>query len=180
MQGLIASTTIPSKRVDVRLSEAGRFASKSTVNAILNLRHIVCSSLDRRIVEYIANRQDDDGGYVFAQGPDSNAQAHPPEKNQVILDVFLDRNTHEKLVEYCRKNSFDLSTGFVKATMRGMRFFRAVYYKEMKQDYVLLKKLAEIYENDNRALGQLEEENQTLRQMLNAHECKSKGIRIET
>jgi hypothetical protein len=166
-------------RVGVRLRGAGRFASKSTVNAILSKRQIAHSSLGRRIVEYIVNRQND-GGYAFAQGSDSNAQAHPPEKNQVILDVFLDRRTHEKLAEYCRKNSFDLSTGFIKATERGMRFFRAVYYKEMKQDYVLLKKLAAEYENDSRALEQLEEENQTLRQILNAHECKSKGIRIET
>jgi len=163
----------------VRLREAGRFASKNTTKVILNIRQTADWSLGRRIVEYIVNRQDDEGGYTFVQGPDSNAQVHAPETNQVILDVFLDRITHEKLVEYCRKNSFVLSTGFVKATERGMRFFRAVYYKEMKQDYVLLKKLAEEYENDSRALRQLEEENQTLRQILNAHQCKSKGIRIE-
>jgi hypothetical protein len=100
-------------------------------------------------------------------------------KDQVILDVFLDRPTHESLVEYCRRNSFDLSTAFIKATERGMRFFRAVYYKEMKQDYLLLKKQAEEYENDNRALRELKEENQRLRQILNAHQCKSKGTRIE-
>ena len=102
------------------------------------------------------------------------------EKNQVILDVFLDRNTHESLVEYCRRNSVDLSTGFIKATERGMRFFRAVYYREMKQNYLLLKKQAEEYEDDNRILRKLMEENQTLRQILNAHQCKSEGIRIET
>lgn len=101
------------------------------------------------------------------------------EKNRVILEVFLDRNTHGSLVEYCRRNSFDLSTGFIKATERGMRFFRAVYYREMKQDYLLLKKQAEEYENDNRALRELKEENQRLKQMLNAHQCKSKGTRIE-
>jgi len=101
------------------------------------------------------------------------------ERNQVILDVFLDRNTHESLVEYCRRNSVDLSMGFIKATERGMRFFRAVYYREMKQDYLLLKKQAEEYENDNRALRELMEENQTLRQILNAHQCKSKGTKIE-
>jgi hypothetical protein len=102
------------------------------------------------------------------------------ERNQVILDVFLDRNTHESLVEYCRRNSVDLSAGFIKATERGMRFFRAVYYREMKQDYLLLKKQAEEYEDDNRILRKLMEENQTLRQILNAHQCKSEGIRIET
>jgi len=139
MQGLIASTDIQYVRVGVRLREAGRFASKSTVSASLNKRQAT-----------------------------------------VLLDVFLDRDTQEKLVEYCRKNSFDLSTGFVKATERGMRFFRAVYYKEMKQDYLLLKKLAEGYENDSRALKQLEKENQTLRQILNAHQRKARECEIET
>ena len=164
----------------VRLCEAGRFVSKSTANTILNMRRTADCSLGRLIAKYIVNRQDDEGGYLFAQGPDSNVQTRAPEEKQVILDVFLDRNTHEKLLEYCRKNSFDLSTGFIIATERGMRFFRAVYYKEMKQDYVLLKKLAAEYENDSRALRHLEEENQTLRQILNAHQCKTKGIRIET
>jgi cell shape-determining protein MreC len=101
-------------------------------------------------------------------------------KDQVILDVFLDNSTHESFLQYCRRNTFDLSTGFIKATERGMRFFRAAYYKELKQNYLLVKRQAEEYENDNKALKQLEEENQTLRQILNAHKCKSKGIRIET
>jgi hypothetical protein len=74
MQGLIASTTIPSKRVDVRLSEAGRFASKSTVSASLNKRQTVDSPLSKRIVAYVVSRQNNDGGYAFAQGLDSNAQ----------------------------------------------------------------------------------------------------------
>jgi len=102
------------------------------------------------------------------------------EKSQVILGVFLDRNTHELLVEYCRKNSVDLSTGFIKATEKGMRFFRAVCFREMKHNYLLLKKQAEEYEDDNRALRQLMEENQTLKQILNSRQCKKKGIRIET
>jgi hypothetical protein len=60
--------------VDVRLSEAGRFASKSTVSASLNNRQTADSSLGKRIVAYVVNRQNDDGGYAFAQGLDSNAQ----------------------------------------------------------------------------------------------------------
>jgi len=60
--------------VDVRLSEAGRFASKSTVSASLNNRQTADSPLSKRIVAYVVNRQNDDGGYAFAQGLDSNAQ----------------------------------------------------------------------------------------------------------
>ena len=56
------------------MSEAGRFASKSTVSASLNNRQTADSPLSKRIVAYVVNRQNDDGGYAFAQGLDSNAQ----------------------------------------------------------------------------------------------------------
>ena len=58
----------------VRLREAGRFVSKSTDNASLNIRQIADSSLSKRTIRYIVNRQNDDGGYAFAQGLESNAQ----------------------------------------------------------------------------------------------------------
>lgn len=87
-------------------------------------------------------------------------------KEQVVLDVFLDRKTHELLMEYCKRNQFDLATGFVKAAERGMKFFRAVYYKEMKQDYLLIKEQAEEYEKDNKLLRQLVDENKRFKQIL--------------
>ena len=96
------------------------------------------------------------------------------EKDHVVLDVFLDRKTHKSLVEYCRQNKFDLATGFVKAAERGMMFFRAAYYKEMKQDYLLLKEQAEEYERDNKALRQLIEENERFQQTLNTLQAKNK------
>jgi hypothetical protein len=93
-------------------------------------------------------------------------------EDNVILEVFLDRCTYESLVEYCRKRSFDTSTGFAKAVERGMKFFRAAYYREIKQDYLLRKKQAEEFENDNRALKKLEQENQAFRKMLNGQDAK--------
>jgi hypothetical protein len=60
--------------VDVGLSEAGLFASKRTVSASLNKPQTADPSLNRRIVAYLVDRQNDDGGYAFAQGLDSNAQ----------------------------------------------------------------------------------------------------------
>jgi len=98
---------------------------------------------------------------------------NPKGKDRVVLDVFLDRKTHKSLVEYCRQNKFDLATGFVKATERGMKFFRAAYYKEMKQDYLLIKELAEEYERDNKLLRQLVDENERFRQILNV--CLTQG-----
>jgi hypothetical protein len=60
--------------VDVRLTEEGPFASKNTVSISLRKQQTTDSPLNRRIVAYIVNRQNDDGGYAFAQGLDSNAQ----------------------------------------------------------------------------------------------------------
>jgi hypothetical protein len=72
--------------VGVRLREAGRFASKSTANAILNIRQIIQSSLGRRIVEYVVNRQNDAGGYAFALSPDSNALARAKGKQRSTFE----------------------------------------------------------------------------------------------
>lgn len=60
--------------MDARLSEAGRFASKNILNVSLSRGHVAESSLKRQVAEYVADRQNDDGGYAFAQGLESNAQ----------------------------------------------------------------------------------------------------------
>ncbi|MEM4704107.1 MAG: hypothetical protein QXJ02_03470 [Candidatus Bathyarchaeia archaeon] len=98
-------------------------------------------------------------------------------KDQIALDVFLDRQTHKLLMEYCSKNKLDLATGFVKATERGMKFFRAVYYREMKQDYLLVKEQAEEYEKDNKLLRQLVDENEKFRKILNTYLPRGKRKR---
>jgi len=59
--------------------------------------------------------------------------------------------------------------------LRGMKFFRAAYYKEMKQDYLLIKEQAEEYERDNKTLRQLIEENERFQDILNALQAKNKG-----
>jgi cell shape-determining protein MreC len=100
---------------------------------------------------------------------------NPEEKDQVVLDVFLDKKTYESLVEYCRQNKCALAAGFVKVAERGMRFFRAVYYKEMKQDYLLLKEQAEEYERDNKMLVQLVDENERFKRLLNVQLDQNEG-----
>jgi len=66
-QGLIASTNHNRERVYVRLREVGRFASEhnTSSNYPLWVRHTI---------DYLVNRQNDDGGYTFCQGAESNAQ----------------------------------------------------------------------------------------------------------
>jgi len=54
--------------VNVRLHEVGRFALD------LEKNQFVDSLWVKRIEDYVVKRQNDDGGYAFAQGLDSNAQ----------------------------------------------------------------------------------------------------------
>ena len=54
--------------MDVRLHEVGRFALGLEKNQFAD------SSRVKRIEDYVVKRQNDDGGYAFAQGLDSNAQ----------------------------------------------------------------------------------------------------------
>jgi hypothetical protein len=54
--------------VDVRLHEVGRFALG------LEKKQFANSLLVKRIEDYVVKRQNDDGGYAFAQGLESNAQ----------------------------------------------------------------------------------------------------------
>jgi len=70
LQGLIASTNIQIKRVDVRLHELGRFASDLEEKQ----KQFTNSLLIEHVTNYVVNRQNSDGGYAFCQGTESNAQ----------------------------------------------------------------------------------------------------------
>ena len=72
--------------MDVRLTEEGPFASKNTVSISLRKRQTADSPLNKRIVAYIVNRQNDDGGYAFAQGLDSNA--HDTYHGLAVLNIL--------------------------------------------------------------------------------------------
>jgi hypothetical protein len=156
MQGLIASTNIQCVRVGVRLREAGRFASKSTVNAILNIRQITHSLLGRRIVEYIMNRQNDDGGYAFAQGLESNAQdtyyglvilsllgsPFPNMKHTVEWLCNFDLSSIYsyyyvgKSLALCNKHVGSRFRDFVSSAMSSGRYFRTVdVYVEVSSEF---------------------------------------------
>ena len=54
--------------MDVRLHEVGRFALG------LEKKQFADSPWAKRVIDYVVNRQNDDGGYAFAQGLDANAQ----------------------------------------------------------------------------------------------------------
>jgi hypothetical protein len=68
MQGLIASTQYSNMRGYVRLHEVGRF------NSLESRQFARLSLVEKRVVDYVVNRQNEDGGYTFCQGTDSNAQ----------------------------------------------------------------------------------------------------------
>ena len=96
-------------------------------------------------------------------------------EDHIILDVYLNERTYQMLLEYCKRNSLDLATGFARAVERGMKFFRATRYNEMKRDYLRLKKQAEEYARDNKVLRNLVEGNERFRQILNTTMSDSKG-----
>ena len=54
--------------MDVRLHEVGRF----TLN--IEKKHFDDSMWAKQVIDYVVNRQNEDGGYTFAQGIESNAQ----------------------------------------------------------------------------------------------------------
>jgi len=79
--------------VGVRLREAGRFAFKE--KATLDLE---------QIVDYVVNRQNDDGGYTFCQGAESNAQ--DTYYGLAILELLGSSFPHvEKTVKWLQKLS---------------------------------------------------------------------------
>jgi hypothetical protein len=96
------------------------------------------------------------------------------EKENVAMEVFLDEKTPQKLLQYCRTNNFDLATGFVRVAERGMKFFRTVEYKEMKEDYFRLKKQGEVYAKDNKEMRHLIEENKRFQHILNTAVSEAK------
>jgi hypothetical protein len=57
LQGLIASTTFKTKRVRIRLLEVRRLKDQSWV---------------KKIIDYVIQRQNEDGGYTFCQDAESN------------------------------------------------------------------------------------------------------------
>lgn len=54
--------------MDVRLDEVGRFAFGIGKKQLADLPRV------KRIAKYVVDRHNDDGGYAFVQGTDSNAQ----------------------------------------------------------------------------------------------------------
>jgi len=60
--------------VGVRLPETGQFASKTILQSNAKKYGSAHSALSERIIGYIVDRRNNDGGYAFAQGLDSNAQ----------------------------------------------------------------------------------------------------------
>jgi hypothetical protein len=60
--------------VGVRLREAGRFVPLDKTTLDLGRARFANSLQVKSVVDYVVNRQNDDGGYTFCQGAESNAQ----------------------------------------------------------------------------------------------------------
>jgi hypothetical protein len=60
--------------VDVRLREVGRFALENKNMLDSSRSQFVNSGNIKRVIEYVVNRQNEDGGYTFCHEAESNAQ----------------------------------------------------------------------------------------------------------
>ena len=89
------------------------------------------------------------------------------EKNMPItIDIFLDHPTYDKLRAYATWNSLDESRSLLLVLERGMANYWLQEFKNLKQNYLPMKKLFEEYKKDNNTLEAIEEQNEQLEKIL--------------
>jgi cell shape-determining protein MreC len=93
----------------------------------------------------------------------------------VTIDVFVDHATYDKFRAYTAENGLDESTALMQVLERGMNNYWLQEFKQLKQNYLPMKKLFEEYKRDNEALKALEKQNEQLQKIL-----KEKGRQRKT
>jgi hypothetical protein len=84
----------------------------------------------------------------------------------IIVDVFLDHSTYDKFRDYLAKNGFSESDALVNVLERGMATYWLQEFKQLKHNYLPMKKLFEDYKKDNEAFKALEKQNERLQKIL--------------
>lgn len=84
----------------------------------------------------------------------------------VIVDVFLDQETHSRFKVYLTKSGLDESCALVDVLERGMTNYWVQEFKRLKQGYSPLEKLFTEFKKDNELLQALEHENKELKEIL--------------
>ena len=84
----------------------------------------------------------------------------------VTIDIFLDHLTYGKFRAYTAKNGLDESSALTYVLERGMTNYWLQEFKQLKQNYLPMKKLFEEYKKDNDALKAIEKQNAQLQKIL--------------
>jgi hypothetical protein len=97
-------------------------------------------------------------------------------KNNVkdeIINVFLDIHTYNKFKSFVSTNNLDEASAFVKVLERGMDNYWLEVFKQLKDDYHLMKNIYKDYNKDNEILKLLEKQNDYLKKILTEYETKN-------
>jgi cell shape-determining protein MreC len=84
----------------------------------------------------------------------------------VTIDIFLDHLTYGKFRAYTAKNGLDESSALTYVLERGMTNYWLQEFKQLKQNYLPMKKLFEDYKKDNETFEALEKQNEQLQKIL--------------
>ena len=84
----------------------------------------------------------------------------------VVLEAFLDKSTYEQFRDYVMKNCLSESDAIVKILERGMANYWLLEFKQMKANYMRIKKLFEEFKRDNDLLKAMQTENERLKNIL--------------
>ena len=92
------------------------------------------------------------------------------EKNKgdtpVLIDVFLDHSTYDRFRAFAVKGGLDENGALVRVLERAMVSYWLMDFKQLKQNYLPMKKLFEEYKRDNELLNALKQKNEQLEKVL--------------
>ncbi|MGQ9743867.1 MAG: hypothetical protein ACUVQW_04545 [Candidatus Bathycorpusculaceae bacterium] len=98
----------------------------------------------------------------------------------ITIDIFLDHLTYDKFRAYATKNGLDESSALVRVLERGMANYWLQEFKQLKQNYLPMKKLFEDYKKDNEVLRRIEEQNERLQKILEEKGQQQKNVHEST
>jgi hypothetical protein len=98
----------------------------------------------------------------------------------VTIDIFLDHSIYDKFRAYAAKNGLDESSALVLVLKRGMATYWLQEFKQLKQNYLPMKKLFEEYKKDSEALKAIEKQNEQLQKILEEKGQQQKIIHEST
>jgi hypothetical protein len=83
-----------------------------------------------------------------------------------VLEAFLDKSTYERFRDYVMKNRLSESDAVVKILERGMANYWLFEFKQVKANYMHIKKLFKEFKKDNELLKAMQMENEQLKNIL--------------